>query len=198
MVVLIIVSFAVGGETPDIGDSAESVKAWWSDNQTQAILGALFLMWASFFAVMFGGVIRSALRAAGDAADHVAAVAFAGWTMFAIGALSFAGFTFAAADAADHSAVDPAAIQALSILDDDFFSILTVGLAVAMLSTGVGALRHGVLPRWLGWIAIVIGISALTPAGFFGFMATGIWALIVSVMLYTRGGSAAPAAAPGA
>jgi hypothetical protein len=196
MVVLIIASFAITGETPDIGDSATSVASWWNDHRTEAQWGSLVLMWAAFFAVMFGAVIRSTLRRAGEAAERVAAVAMTGWTMFAIGALAFAGFNFAAADASDHANVDPVAIQALSILGDDFFPILAIGLAVAMLSTGVGTLRHGILPKWLGWVAVAIGLSALTPAGWFGFMATGIWAIIAAVVLYTRGGAAAPAAAP--
>jgi hypothetical protein len=196
MVALIIASFAITGETPDIGDSATSVASWWNDHRTDAIWGAGMLMWASFFAVMFGSVIRSTLRRADPAAERSAAVALAGWTMFAIGALAFAGFTFAAADASDHANVDPVAIQAISILGEDFFPTLSIGLAVAMLSTGVGTLRYGILPKWLGWIAVVIGLSALTPAGFFGFMATGIWAIIVAVLLYARGGAAAPAAAP--
>jgi hypothetical protein len=60
----------------------------------------------------------------------------------------------------------------------------------------VGVLRHAILPKWLGYVAVLIGLSALTPAGFFGFMATGIWAIIAGLLLYRQQGAAPAAGAP--
>jgi hypothetical protein len=50
-------------------------------------------------------------------------------------------------------------------------------------------------PGWLSWITLLIGIAALTPAGFFAFLLFGLWTLIVSVLLW-RGAAAPPPAAP--
>ena len=62
-----------------------------------------------------------------------------------------------------------------------------------MLAAGASAIRHGGLPRWLGWIGIVIGIAAFTPAGFFAFLAGGLWILIASVLLVLARSAAEPA-----
>ena len=40
----------------------------------------------------------------------------------------------------------------------------------------------------------MIGVIAITPLGFFGFLALGIWTLIVSVMLCDAGAGAAAGA----
>ena len=65
------------------------------------------------------------------------------------------------------------------------FFTLAVGTAVFNLALGLAVLRHGGLPRPLGWVALVIGIVSVTPLGFFGFLATGIvivWASIALVI----------------
>jgi hypothetical protein len=43
-----------------------------------------------------------------------------------------------------------------------------------------------VLPRWLGWAAIVIAILAGTPIAFAGFIGAALFVLVVSVMLAMR------------
>ena len=47
--------------------------------------------------------------------------------------------------------------------------------------------RFGALPTWMGYVAVILGIAAVTPVGFFAFLLTGIWILIASVLLYQRG-----------
>jgi hypothetical protein len=193
-VALFIASFAITGETPDINDTQDEVVSFWQDNDTEAMFGAAMIMWGSIFAVWFGGSLRGALRRASDDADRLAALTFAGWVILAVGACAFAGFSFAAADVADESNVPPDVIQAFSILGEDFFPILSAGLAIAMLAGGIATLRYGGIPRWLGYVAVLLGITAATPVGFFSFMLTGIWVIIVSIVLY-RGTDETPAPA---
>jgi hypothetical protein len=48
----------------------------------------------------------------------------------------------------------------------------------------------------MGYVAVVLGVLAVTPVGFFAFLATGIWILIASVLLYQQGpASVSPGAA---
>ena len=57
--------------------------------------------------------------------------------------------------------------------------------------------RYGALPKWLGWVAIVFGVVALTPFGFFAFLGGIVWILVVSIMLTMRARSeSAPPTAP--
>ena len=49
------------------------------------------------------------------------------------------------------------------------------------------------LPRWLGWIALLLGIALFIPyaeADFFALVITLLWIIVASVMLY-RGSSSA-------
>ena len=80
----------------------------------------------------------------------------------------------------------PTVIQTLNALGADMFFTVAVGTGAFLLGSGIATLKTGVLPRWLGWAAVVIGVIALTPAGFFGFLALGVWTLIASVILAMR------------
>ena len=46
----------------------------------------------------------------------------------------------------------------------------------------------------LAWAALVIGVAAVTPIGFFAFMAFGLWTLATSVILWRAPATATPAA----
>jgi hypothetical protein len=70
-----------------------------------------------------------------------------------------------------------------------------LGILTFLLATGISVVRHGVLPKWMGWIAIVISFTAISPA----FPVAGIGAvllIIISSVMFSRRVRAA--AAPGA
>jgi hypothetical protein len=191
-VLLIVASFIIVGESPDLDAPASEVVSFYTDNDSSLQWGAALLALGAFFFLLFSTTVASLLRR--DPAREGAAAAnfsLAGGIVFAVGATIFAGLAFAAGDAVDD--VGPATLQTLHVLEMDMFFTVAVGTAAFLLGSGVGALRAGVLPRWLAWAAIVIGVIALTPLGFFGFLALGIWTLVASAMLAMRAGSA-PAA----
>ena len=67
-----------------------------------------------------------------------------------------------------------------------------------MLAVGISIVRHGALPKWLGWVAILFGVAGMTPAGFFAFIGAGLWIGVASILLPLRARSGLPAAwAPG-
>jgi hypothetical protein len=192
-VILVVISFAVSGETPDVNDSPQKVLDFYNDNDSSQQFAAALLAWGTVLFLFFLGVLRTTLHAAEGGAARLSSVAFAGGIVLAVGMLSFAGFTFALGDAADH--LTPQAAQALNALNSDFFFPLAAGLGTLMIATGVCSVRTGALPAWLGWIAILIGIAAITPAGFFGFLAFGLWTIAASIVMW-RGGTGAVAAPP--
>ena len=92
--------------------------------------------------------------------------------------------------------IDPTAVQALQALwDNDFLPILFGWSAPDR--AGLSVVRYGGLPKWLGWVAIVLAVAGATPIGFVAFIGGALWVLIVSVLLAVRarGASAPPAAA---
>lgn len=148
-------------------------------------MGAFLLTLGAFFYLIFTTMVAGLLRRAEAEITTPSVFALAGGIIFATGAAIFAGLSFSLGDAADH--VGPDVLQALNVLSYDLFAPTILGLAAFMLGTAVVVMKHpGLMPRWLGWAAVVIGVVALTPAGFFGFVAFGIWTLIVSIMLAMR------------
>lgn len=52
-------------------------------------------------------------------------------------------------------------------------------------------LRHGVLPKWLGWVSLVMAILSVTPVGFFVFLSLAVWIPLVGILLALRERAAA-------
>jgi hypothetical protein len=186
-VLLAIVAFAVGGETPGTDDSTREIVDFYIDNDSEQSIASAFLALAAVALIFFVGTLRRALRAvAGDEGGLSTVNALGGLTM-AIGASIFAGIGFTLGDAADDLPVG--AILTLNALNSDMFFTVAVGTAVFNLSLALAVLRHGGLPRPLGWLALVLGIVGLTPIGFFAFVATGIVIIWASVVLAQQAGA---------
>ena len=188
-IAVIIAAFAVGGESPDADASTAKVVQFYTDHDSDQIAAAILLSLGALFLVFFAGLLRSALRATEDGPGGLSAVSFGGALVMAVGFTLFAGISFTLGDVGDK--LDPSAAQALNALNGDLFLPLAMGTALFMISTGIAAVRGGALPKWLAWIAIVIGVLAITPLGFFALMATGVWVIIASIVLVTRTPAAA-------
>lgn len=198
-IVVVIAGFLVAGEPPDANSPPREIVDHYVDNKDSVMFGSLLSVIAAALVVFFGAVLRSALRATEGPGGVLSAVAFAGTIIMASGAALDATISFTLADRADD--VTPVGVQTLQALwDNDFFPVV-LGAALLLLGAGLSIARSGVLPRWLGWIAVLVGLLALTPIGFVAFPLGGLWVLIVSVMLTMRwrrepGSAAPPGAAP--
>ena len=162
-----------------------------SDIQTSSVLVAL----AFLFVVFWAGALRSYLRRA-PAAEAPSALVLAGGVLLSVGATSLAGVEFGLAREIHH--VGPETAQALNILGNELFLPILVGGCVFGISSGIAILRGAPLPKWLGWVAVVLGvITVIPPASFPGLIGFVLWSLIVSVLIYVRTGpnAASPAAA---
>jgi membrane-bound ClpP family serine protease len=104
-----------------------------------------------------------------------------------------AGIESAAANSVDN--IPASAMQALNALDNDFFLPFSTGIIVLVLATSLITLRGTLLPRWLGWVGIVLFVVSFTPVGFVAFGLSGIWIIVVSILLYLREETGAPAPA---
>jgi hypothetical protein len=190
-VAMVIVAFTVSGEPPDVTeDPVREVVDFYADNKDEQMIGAALAAIAGTLFVFFGGVLRRALRAAEGEGGILSAVSFAGAIIFAIGIAIDGTITFALAETADD--ISPAAVEALSALWSNDFLPFAMGIQIFLLATGISIVRHGALPRWLGWIAIVLAVVAVTPAGFVAFLGAGVLVAVISVMLALRARAAGP------
>ena len=187
-VLLIFVSFLIAGEPPDVDALPDDLLSYYDDDSLQ--IAAALLGLGSFIFLLFSAAIATALRGPRDrdAGTAAAKVSFAGGIVFTVGLTIFAGLAFTAAEVADEVGVGT--LQTLNALEMNMFFTVAVGTAAFLLGTGVGALKTGLLPRWLAWVAIVLGVLAITPAGFAAFLGLGIWTVVASVMLAMRAGRA--------
>jgi hypothetical protein len=193
-VVLAIAAFAVSGETPGTDDSRREIIDYYVDNDAAQAWASAVLALGCVALIFFLGSLRRVLRATAGDEGGLSTVALLGGVVMAVGASIFAGITFTLADAADE--LPPAAILTLNALNSDMFFTLAVGTAVFNLALGLAVLRHGGLPRALGWVALVIGIAGVTPLAFFAFLATGIVIVWTSVALARKGPATAAGTAP--
>jgi hypothetical protein len=196
-VVLVLVAFfAVAGNTPNGDASARKVVSYFSDHDTSEMIASVVLGLSAVPLLYFTAILRDRLRDALPERSVIPAFALGGGVVAAAGFATAATLHFALADYAGD--IQPAAAQAMNAIDNDFFLPFTTGLAVLLLAASLGAIRAGILPKWLGWVGVVLFVVFFTPAGFIAFGLSGIWIIVASVLLYLRGAPArtAPPVSP--
>lgn len=187
-VVLVVVGFAVGGESPDADNLAEIADFWKADDDKQMIAAALVAL-GTVPLMIFAGCVRSALRSADGPSGGWSSVVFGSLVVTAATTIAAAAIHFAIADGAEDLTV--AQIQTLNAIDEGDFFLFGVGATMTLFTFGIATLRSKAFPAWLGWASLLVGIVGFTPFGFFAFALSGVWFVIVSIMLVQRGAAAA-------
>jgi hypothetical protein len=194
-IVLIVVSVILTGEGKDpTENSAVEIADFYSENDDEQILGAVLAGIAMIPFLFFAGALRKVLYDAQGGRGYLPTVAWGGALVIASGVLANASLQFALADYAGD--IDPTAAQGLNAFLYDFFLPFPIGMSILLLGAGLSAVKSGALPRWLAWVAIVLGVLALAgPVGFFAFLVGMLWILVVSILLARRARNA-PGGAP--
>jgi hypothetical protein len=135
--------------------------------------------------LFFYGQLREYLRR-DPKLETLATVCYGGAVLFAAGGGAVAGTALALVD--QPRKLDPAAAQSLNVLYTDLPLVLLVGLGALMFAAGLAIVWRRVLPVWLGWAGIVLGVVATLPLGAFSLILGGLWTLAVSVVMTVRAG----------
>jgi hypothetical protein len=183
-VALIVLAIVIGGETPDNDDSQQAIVEFWRDNDDAQIWSNIIGAWATVFFLWFAASLRSALRRGEEGPARLSTLSFGGAVVAAVGLLSALSLNFAVADSVGD--VPASVTQTLTVLSNGFFFPIAAGYAVFFLAVGVLSVRARMLPVWLGWLAVLLGIVCLTPVGFFALLLGLVWIVLVSVLLYRR------------
>jgi hypothetical protein len=190
-VVLGIVSFVVGGEPKSADQPVREVVGFYVDNKDSVEVGAFIGVAATVLLVFFGGYLRRLLRAAGGEGEMLSLVAFIGVVIVAVGFALDTTILIALSEAADD--INPVAVQSLQALWDNDFVPMLLGVLLFLWATGLSVIRTGVLPKWLGWVMIVLGVVGVTPLGFASVIGAAILVLVLSILLSIRARRPAPA-----
>jgi hypothetical protein len=186
-VVLYVVGFAVGGEPPDA--DAELIARYEDSGERAKEFTAFFLIGAAALTlVLFVSGVRSLLARNETEPRTLAAIAWAGGVACAALVLVGNAVSRGTASAAEEEdfRLDP---NTHDIVESAGFLLFVSAAFAAILlvfAVSIGALRYGILPRWLGWAGIVVAALLPSAVAFVGFLILLAWVLAVGVTLAMR------------
>ncbi|MEO5619261.1 MAG: hypothetical protein ABIS67_15940, partial [Candidatus Eisenbacteria bacterium] len=179
---LFILIFLLQGSTPGEKDTAEEVIAHFKDSDVRSSISAFLAIPAAAFLLVFLSRLRAGID---DRARAARSLLVAGGAVWSAGMLVGASVLLANNIAANEDF--EAAAQTLNVLYAAMWIPSVGGIAITLLGAGLAVLRTGILPRWMGLVALVVGvISLLGPGGFLGFFVAPIWIAAAGLMLYLR------------
>jgi hypothetical protein len=178
--------FTNNSETPKPSASAARVIVYYSAHRSEVETSGILFAIAFLVLVLFAGALRSYLRRTSVAAEGLSALVLAGAVIMAVGAIGATGLEYGLA----HNLHDltPEAAKTVNFISTELFLPVLAGAFVFAVCSGLAILRGAALPKWLGWVAIVLGIAAIIPpASFPALLGFLIWSIIVSILMYLRG-----------
>ena len=179
-----IVSFIVGGEPKSADDPVNEIVSFYVDNKNSVQAGAIIGVLATVLLVFFGGYLRGFLRAAAGEGEILSLIAFVGVAIVGVGFAIDSTILIALSEAAGD--IDPSAVQALQALWDNDFVPIALGTQLFLWATGISVIRSGALPKWLGWVMLLLGVIGFTPLGFIAAIGSAVLVLVLSVWLSLR------------
>jgi hypothetical protein len=194
-IVVGFVGFIVGGEPKGADEPVAEVVDFYLDSKDSIQAAAFIGVAASLLMVFFGAYLRKVLAAAeGPGGGVLPALALTATAIVAVGAAIDSTISVALAESAED--IEPAAVQALQALWDNDFVPFALGAELFLISVGLSVVRHGALPKWLGWAALVLAVVGFTPVGFVAFVGAGLWVIVASLILALRVAPATPRTSP--
>jgi hypothetical protein len=170
---------------PGINASATSVAQYYNSHHGSSEAG-IFLVLASCVALaFFSGVLRSTVFPSPAKDRGLMTVSALGTAVWISGLLLTVALQTTLLDASHYGRA--AVIQSVNFLTaDDFFPVV-IGLSIFAIATGIGMLRSGALPAWLGWVTVALGVlAAAGPLGGIAFLIAPVWALVTGIVLLLR------------
>ena len=186
-VVLVVVGYLVAGDTPDHHALGPEIREDY-DNETRHQIAAFLVALGAVPLLFFAGYFRAVLTRLHASGRLSANVALAGAVVAATGLAVQSLIHAALAEAARTSEFSDQALQSLNALDGWSFYPLGIGLSTFVLASGVALVRgRRFFAPFLAWAAVVLGLLTLVPiVGFFAAILSGIWVVIISLMLFAR------------
>jgi magnesium-transporting ATPase (P-type) len=183
-VVLYIAAFALGIE---VGESDREILDYYADsgNRAKEVVAFFVIAAAALAFVVFAGALRSLIARAEQETAMLAALTWAGGTACAVLVLAGNAVSRATAFAAmdDEFQLDP---NTRRLFENAGFLLFVTGALAAILlvvAVSLAALRHGVLPRSLGWAGFPAAALLTLAIAFVGFLVLAVWVLAVSAAL---------------
>ena len=196
--VLYVVLFVIGtillfDGAPDSDASPAKVIAYYRDSghRDKIMFGWIAAGLGIFFFLWFLASLRQAVRRVEGGDGFLTALTTIGGVIYA--SLAFAAIALNAGvrtmsdDTYKHT-VYPGLIHAANDASYVMHATGGAGAAAMIIAATLAFMRAGAIPKWSGWVGIVLGVLALASIIFFPQAAIGIWLLAVSIWLFVRSG----------
>jgi hypothetical protein len=193
-VVAYVAAFATGIE---VGPSDREILDYYADpgHRAREVVAFFLIAAAALCLLLFAQGLRVVVDRAGPVASSTARVAFAGGLAASVLILAGNAVSRAAAFSAMEAEFELEPNTRRLFESAGFLLFVCGALAAILLTAGVAvaALRHGVLPRWLGWSSVVTAVLLPLAIGFVGFLVFLLWVLLVGGRLVFGQSGRAPA-----
>ena len=185
----------IGGVEPPFRASTEAIVAFFATRNSQLVEASAFLSGISLLAFLwFLGTLWATLREAEGETAWLSLTAVMSGLMGVAVAYAPGGWELALFRTND--GLDPQIARLLFDSGNLAFANLWVFIASLLLAYAAVTLRTGVLPRWTGWVGIMIGVGLLIARAFWAtsgiafvpYMMFWLWLFPVSVMLLRKAG----------
>jgi hypothetical protein len=192
-----VVLFVVGvilvyGNSPSSGSAPAKIIAFYSDgsHRTRMNIGWLVAGLGVFCFIWFLSALRRVVANLEDGDGFLSGLVTIGGTVYA--SLTLAGLAVETgirtmSDDTYHHTVYPGLIHAADDAGWVLHASGGAGLAAMIVAASLAALRASAVPRWAGWLGIVVGVLSLGLIIFFPWFVAAIWVLVVSVGMFARG-----------
>jgi hypothetical protein len=183
-VLFFVVGMALEGSTPGEKASAAEIMKHFNSHQGRTLTDVFLTPLGAALIVLFASAIRARAR---DRDQHGAGptVMVSGAVLLAASMLAGSTLNLALVSSSDHN--QPQVAQTLNVLSNANWIPFIGGIAVFLIGAGMTTLSAKLLPAWLGWVALVVGVASLAgPGGFVGFFVTPTWILVAGILIAVR------------
>ena len=197
-----LIAFALISGAPGTNDSDAKITTYFTtqSHQTRSIVAFFVFLAGILFLLAFFSVLRTRLVAAeGEAAGRLGALAYGSGVasaVFWVAAMALFSGPALTADDTGRFHLDPNTFRLVSDTGYEFWVAAVVTGALVVWATSAVALRTGLLPRWFGWLGIIVGVIQLFAIVFFPVFVYWGWILLAALMLARRTTGARSPTAP--
>lgn len=172
-------------DAPDDGANAEEILGYFQGESSAILLGGVLFLFGTLFFVLFLAHLRSRVR--GIASDDATSL------MWAMGLLGIVGISLtwgpqlgiAIAIEDMDAPIQAATAEAAWHAGTGFFVVGELLLALFLFAAAAVNRRAGLLPSWLAWFGVAVGVVALVPP--IGWLAIifglPLWTLVAAIIL---------------
>jgi hypothetical protein len=200
-VVLYVISNIVAmSDSPDFADNAREITEYYVDSKGEIIAGGLIGVVSVPFFIWFAASLRTAIARLEGGTTRLASTAF-GASIAAITAGTAAVMVgvMGALRVDEQDIISPATATVYYDVSQILaFAAVPALFAAALFATALASLRYrAILPVWLAYATIVLGIlDLIPPISWLGTLIGILWVLVVSIMLYLQGATVGSGEAP--